>query len=68
MNYLIVANGASVSEALLKSEINSADKIILLDGAFNHFPNSHSFDFLLGDFDSLVEDTESEYIGELKLI
>ncbi|MFN5982450.1 MAG: thiamine diphosphokinase [Fluviicola sp.] len=60
MNYLIVANGASVSEALLKSEINTADKIILLDGAFNHFPNSHSFDFLLGDFDSLVEDTESE--------
>jgi thiamine pyrophosphokinase len=60
MNYLIIANGASVSEALLKSEINSADKIILLDGAFNHFPNTHSFDFLLGDFDSLIEDSVSE--------
>ncbi len=60
MNYLIIANGASVSEALLKSEIKSAEKIILLDGAFNNFPDTHSFDFLLGDFDSLIEDTESE--------
>lgn len=60
MNFLILANGASVSEILLKEELNVADKVIVLDGAFNNFPVSHKFDYLLGDFDSLIEDTASE--------
>ncbi len=66
MNFLLIANGAPCSEHFLIKECKWATKIIVLDGAYNWFKEfNFSFDYLLGDFDSINNELfETKYSFE----
>jgi thiamine pyrophosphokinase len=54
MNFLLIANGSPCSKEFLYEECKWASKIIVLDGAYNWVQEFNlSFDYLIGDFDSI---------------